>query len=66
MHLTTIEKLNLFGEYTPHFSTLKDARIAIKHGDYASARKMLDGKLAPYLKDPEHAKALSYALKIRD
>jgi energy-coupling factor transporter ATP-binding protein EcfA2 len=64
MHPTTIEQLNLFGEYTPNFSALKDARIAIKHEDYDSARKMLGGKLKPYLKDEKDAKALSYALKI--
>jgi energy-coupling factor transporter ATP-binding protein EcfA2 len=64
MHPTTIEVMNLFGDYTPNFSALKDARIAIKHGDYDSARKMLGGKLKPYLKDETGAKALSYALKI--
>ena len=64
MHPTTIEELNLFGEYTPNFSALKQARIAIKHGDYDSAKKMLGGKLAPYLKDEKDAKELSYALKI--
>jgi DNA polymerase elongation subunit (family B) len=64
MHPTTITQLNLFGDYTPKFTALKDARIAIKHGDYDSAKQMLDGKLAPHLKDTEDAKALSYALKI--
>ena len=64
MHPTSIEQLNLFGEYTPKFSALKNARIAIKHGDYDAARKMLNGKLAPYLKNTEDADALSYALKI--
>lgn len=64
MHPATIEQLNLFGEYTPNFTALKDARIAIKHGDYDGAKVMLDGKLAQYLTDPEDAKALSYALKI--
>lgn len=64
MHPTSIIQLNLFGEYTPNFRGLLDARIAIKRKDYASARKMLDGKLAPYLKDEKDAKALSDALKI--
>lgn len=64
MHPTSIEQLNLFGEYTPKFSELKNARMAIKHGDFESARKMLDGRLAPYLKDAKNAEALSYALKI--
>jgi len=64
MHPTSIEQLNLFGEYTPRFSALKEARVAIKHGDYESAREMLDGKLAPFLEDRDHADALAYALKI--
>ena len=64
MHPTSIKQLNLFGEYTPNFVSLLDARLAIKHGDYDSARKMLGGKLAPYLKSELDAKDLSYALKI--
>ena len=65
MHPTSIIALNAFGnEYTPRFKDLLDARIAIKRGKYDDARKMLDGKLKPYLKDEADAKALSYALKI--
>lgn len=64
MHPTSIVELNLFGEYTKHFKALLDARLAIKSKDYEAARKMLDGKLAPYLGDPKDAEALSYALKI--
>lgn len=64
MHPTSIEALELFGEYTKNFSALKQARLAIKHGDYESAGKMLGGKLAAHLGDPEEAEALSYALKI--
>lgn len=64
MHPTSIINLNLFGEYTPKFADLLYARLAIKHGDYDEARKMLDGRLAPYLKDESSAEDLSYALKI--
>lgn len=64
MHPTSIENLNLFGPYTKNFSAIKEARIAIKHGDYELAGSLLDGKLKPYLKDPQQAEALSYALKI--
>lgn len=65
MHPTSIIRLNLFGdEYTPRFKALVDARLAIKHGDYDAARKMLDGKLAPFLENEEDAEGLSYALKI--
>lgn len=64
MHPTSIEELNLFGKYTPRFSELKAARMAIKHKEFDKARKMLDGRLEPYLEDLEDAEALSYALKI--
>lgn len=65
MHPTTIEQLELFGpEYTKNFSDIKNARVAIKNEDFEAARKMLDGKLAPYLNDEEGAEALSDALKI--
>ncbi|QJD49637.1 DNA polymerase [Gordonia phage Secretariat] len=65
MHPTSIIELNLFGDdYTPNFKDLLDARIAIKRGEYDRARKMLDGKLTPYLTDEKDAAKLSYALKI--
>lgn len=64
MHPTTIEILNVFGDYTPRFSDLKAARVAIKAGDYESARMMLNGKLAPYLENKSDATELAWALKI--
>jgi hypothetical protein len=64
MHPTSLEILNAFGDYTPNFSALKSARMAIKHRDYSAARVMLGGKLAPFLEKEEDAEALSYALKI--
>jgi hypothetical protein len=64
MHPTSIIKLNMFGEYTKNFKGLVDARLAIKNGDYQTAREMLGGKLAPYLEDEKQAKDLSWALKI--
>jgi hypothetical protein len=64
MHPTSIIHLNMFGEYTKNFKGLVDARLAIKHGDYETAREMLGGKLAPYLKDEGTAKDLAWALKI--
>jgi hypothetical protein len=79
MHPSSIIHLNLFGDqYTPRFKALVDARLAVKHaavahaeGDAASAeyhlgeaRKMMDGKLEPYLTGIEGATALAYALKI--
>lgn len=64
MHPASIENLELFGPYTEKFSDLKAARIAIKRGDLGEARRMLDGKLAPFLENEEQAEDLSYALKI--
>jgi len=64
MHPTSIVQLNLFGEYTPNFRALMDARIAIKRKDFDSARSMFGGKLAPFLQDTADADALAYALKI--
>lgn len=64
MHPTSIEALNLFGEYTKNFAALKEARIAIKRKDYDKAKQLMGGKLARHLDNPDDAKALSYALKI--
>lgn len=65
MHPSSIIAEQLFGEtYTKRFQDIRDARIAIKHGDFESAKKMLDGKLAKYLDDPAMADDLAGALKI--
>ena len=63
MHPSSIIAMNYFGEYTKNFKELLDARIAIKHGDYDTARQMMGGKLAPFLTDEKSAKELSNALK---
>lgn len=64
MHPHSIIALNLFGPYTKKFKELMDARLAIKHKDYDTAKKMLDGALSPYLENKEDSEALAYALKI--
>ena len=65
MHPTSIIVEQGFGPvYTKHFQELYEARIAIKHGDFETAKKLFGGKLAKYLDDPEQASLLSYALKI--
>ena len=64
LHPASIIAMNCFGEYTKNFKDIRDARIAIKHGDFDSARKMLNGRLAPYLDDESQAKDLAQALKI--
>lgn len=65
MHPSSIIAEDLFGPvYTKRFKDILDARLAIKHKDFAKARTMLDGKLERYLFDPSIAKDLSNALKI--
>jgi energy-coupling factor transporter ATP-binding protein EcfA2 len=64
MHPHSIIAMNAFGKYTKRFEELLNARIAIKHGDFESAKTMLNGKLAKYLDDKSMAKKLSHALKI--
>lgn len=64
MHPSSIIAENGFGPFTKRFKEIMDIRIAIKHKDFESAKKMLDGKLSPYLNDPAQAKQLSFALKI--
>ena len=64
MHPSSIIAENGFGKYTEKFKQLMDIRVAIKHKDYDTAKKMLDGKLAKYLTNKDQAKALSQALKI--
>ncbi len=63
-HPSSIVAEKLFGPYTQNFKDILDARIAIKHKDFNKARTMLDGKLAPYLKDEKEARDLAQALKI--
>lgn len=64
MHPTSIEILNLFGPYTKNYSEIIAARLAIKHKDFDSARKMLNGCLDKYLTSSAGAIELAYALKI--
>ena len=60
MHPTSIELLSLFGdEYTEKFSTLKEARLCIKHGEPKTASTLLGIKID----ESVDIKALSDALK---
>lgn len=64
LHPHSIIAMNCFGDYTQHFKELLDARVAIKNGDFETARSMLCGKLAPFLEDESQAGDLAQALKI--
>ena len=64
LHPNSIRAMNCFGDYTENFTDILDARVAIKHNDYETARKMFGGRLEPYLRDESTAKDLAQALKI--
>lgn len=64
MHPHSIIAMNYFGTYTPRYEEMVNTRALIKHGDFETASKMFDGKLAPYLTDKKNAKSLSNALKL--
>ena len=64
MHPSSIEALNLFGEYTQRFIDIKNARIHIKHKEFDKVVNLLNGAFKPYLKDKSKAKKLAGALKI--
>lgn len=64
MHPHSAIRLKIFGEeYTARFEEIVKARLAIKHKDYDTAGKLLNGVLKPYLKDPKEAKKVANALK---
>lgn len=65
MHPASIIAEQLFGpEFTKRFQEIRDTRVAIKHKDFDTARKMLNGALAKYLDDEAAAADLDQALKI--
>lgn len=64
-HINSIINLNLFGDkYTKQVSEMLNLRVALKHKDFDTARKMFGGSVAEYLDDSSTAKSLSQALKI--
>lgn len=64
MHPSSMIAMNYFGKYTQRYADLKDARVAIKLGNFDVARNMFDGMLAKYLEDESKAEGLANALKI--
>lgn len=63
MHPNDAIQLNYLGRFTPKYADILNARLAIKHKDFDSAKKMFDGRLGKYLADASKAKELSNALK---
>ena len=66
MHPSSAIAEVLFGpEYTKRFEELKQTRVYIKHGDYESAKKALNGVLKPFIEAPDfNPDTLAQALKI--
>ena len=64
LHPHSAIELNIFGKYTKVFKEIVDLRLAIKHGELDTARKMLGGQFAEFLQDAGQAKQLANALKI--
>lgn len=64
LHPSSMVAMNYFGDFTQRFKDILDTRLAIKHGDFDTARKMFGGALAKYLDDDSQADALAQALKI--
>lgn len=64
MHPCSAIALGIMGTDTDNFKDIVAARVAIKHKEFDKAKKMLGGKLAPYLNDESQAKELAKALKI--
>ena len=71
MHPSSIIAEQLFGPiYTKRFQDIRDARVAIKHGEFDVARGMLDGALSEYIDELESGTSwftkedLAQALKI--
>lgn len=64
LHPSSILALNKFGKYTQRYKEIKDARVAIKHHNFDTAKTLLNGSLAKYLTNEEDADQLSKALKL--
>lgn len=64
MHPTSAIELNMFGKYTQNFEALMDGRLACKHDDMDSLKKMFDGRLVDILnQDGITLKDISNGLK---
>lgn len=65
MHPSSIIEEKLFGEeYTNRFMEIRDTRVDIKHKEFDTAKKRLNGALSNYLSDEGMADDLAQALKM--
>ena len=63
-HPASLIQEKLLGPYTDTYEGIVDARLAIKNGDFDTARTMLDGRLAEFLDDESEADDMATALKL--
>lgn len=63
MHPSSIINMQYFGEYTKNYEDLVKARVAIKHKDFDTLKKLLNGKLEKYIHDESILKTLDKVLK---
>lgn len=64
LHPHSAKELNVWGDYTKVANDILDARLAIKHHNYETAKNVLNGAFAPFLNSDEDADRLQKALKI--
>ena len=64
MHPNSLINMNYFGPYTQRYADLLKVRVLLKHNKVDEVKLMFDGKLAPFLDNPEYRKPLVEALKI--
>lgn len=64
MHPNSLINMNYFGPYTQRYADLLKVRVLLKHNNVDEVKLMFDGKLAPFLDNPEYRKPLVEALKI--
>ena len=64
LHPWSLINMNYFGKYTKTFKELVLARVAIKHKDIESLKKLFNGVLVKYITSEDMWGKLAYALKI--
>lgn len=64
LHPNSLINMNYFGEHTPQYKAILDARLAIKHNSKEEIRTAFNGKLEKYISDDSLLDDLSFALKI--
>ena len=64
MHPTSMDCLNIFGDYTQRFRDIKEGRLSIKHRDFDKLEGLLDGVFMDYIGTDDEMDTLAKALKL--